>query len=67
MSHRQDFPELVAEDCGRAARAIHDGSFELALDQCEGFRIVAGPGELDVEELQRRFEVGWRARPLDAM
>ena len=67
VPHRQHLPELVAEDRRGAAEAVDDRRLELALDEGECLGLIAGRGELDVEELKRRLDVGGRARTLDAV
>ena len=59
--------EAVSEDLLRRLLAVGDGRRQLACQQGERLRVVVGRGEVQVEQLQRRFELRGRRAAGNAM
>ncbi len=62
-----DLLQPLAEHLAGTLSAIGDRGLELPLHELKGVRVVVGSGEDQVEQLQRRFEIGRRRRAVDAL
>ena len=64
---RVDLLELLGEHLARRPAAVGDGRLELALEDVELLRVVAGCHEILIEELEARFEIRRRGASRNAV